>query len=194
MAKLKSAWEIALEKTESIVVDAEKIKLGALIEEIKKKAGKYISGDKEDPSILEELKKYGKKDLMEALKPLLVSNLSLPQHEIVDDSYIRLENLSEVVLPTEGAMELYSKLLVFLKQYPLHKKELIDGIKKQLEPMLKQKEEAMSRQMGYDVHLSVEEDKECLEIIKQNLEKLDKQYGDTLTDAKKQLEDALIEA
>ena len=138
MAKLKSAWEIALARTEDIVVDAEKIKAGELAEEIKKTAGRYISADKEDPSILEELRKYGKKEMMEALKPLLISNLTLPQHEIVDDSYLRLENLSEVALPTEGTMQLYSQVLVFLKQYPLHKKELLDGMTKQLEPMLKQ--------------------------------------------------------
>ena len=67
MAKLKSAWEIALARTEDIVVDAEKIKAGELAEEIKKTAGRYISADKEDPSILEELRKYGKKEMMEAL-------------------------------------------------------------------------------------------------------------------------------
>ena len=168
-----------------------KIKLGALMEEIKKEAGKYIAADKEDPSILENLRKYEKKDLTAALKTLLISNLTLPQHEVVDDSYERLENLSEAVLPDTESMGLYAQLLVFLKQYPVHKKQLIEGIQQQLEPMLKQKEEAMSKEMGYDVHLSIDEDKECLEIIRQNVEKLDMQYGDTLSGAKEKLLKAL---
>ena len=46
MGRIKSAWEIALEKTESIEVDENKIRHNADIDAIRRKAGAYLLGDR----------------------------------------------------------------------------------------------------------------------------------------------------
>lgn len=47
MGRIKSAWEIALERTENIEVDAEKIRHSANIEAIRKIAGAYLLSDED---------------------------------------------------------------------------------------------------------------------------------------------------
>ena len=47
MGRIKSAWEIALERTENIEVDAEKIGHSANIEAIRKIAGAYLLSDED---------------------------------------------------------------------------------------------------------------------------------------------------
>ena len=54
--------------------------------------------------------------------------------------------------------------------------------------MLEEKSEAMSQKFGRAIRLNIEDDKETLEIIEQNLEHLEKQYNDNLENAKKSLE------
>lgn len=190
MGKIRSAWEIALERTQSIEIDEEKIRRGSTLEKIKRIAGAYLSADKKDDEILGQLLSYGKKDVKEALKPVLMSSLSLPGAEVVDDRMERLAALASAVLDNSEAVMLYGKLLEFLKQYPEHKKQLVERLKQQLEPMLKQKQEQIAEQYGRNVDLRLEDDKEALQIINSNLEQLDKQYNDTLEKAKQDLEKA----
>ena len=47
MGRIKSAWEIALEKTESIEVDENKIRHNANIDAIRRKAGAYLLSDED---------------------------------------------------------------------------------------------------------------------------------------------------
>ena len=94
----------------------------------------------------------------------------------------------DTALNDENADALFSQIVAFLKQYPLHKKQLVDQLKAQAEPMLREKEEKIKNQYGEDVHLSLENDKEFLNILDQNLKRLDDQYNQTLDGAKAQLE------
>ena len=55
--------------------------------------------------------------------------------------------------------------------------------------MLKEKEERMRQQYGEASHLIMENDKECREMANKYLERLQKQYQDTLDDAKQQLKE-----
>ena len=49
----------------------------------------------------------------------------------------------------------------------------------------------MKEQYGESFHVSLEQDKEFLEILKKNLERLDEQYNATLQDAREQLKGCL---
>ena len=47
MGKIKSAWEIALEKTESIEIDENRIRHNATIDAIRRIAGSYLLSDED---------------------------------------------------------------------------------------------------------------------------------------------------
>ena len=85
------------------------------------------------------------------------------------------------------AIGLANELEEFLKQYPLHRKDLFEKMKAQYQPILDEKSEKLSRQYGTEVKLSFESDKEFMEAARKNLEKLEAQYQATLTNAKTQL-------
>ena len=68
MGRIKSAWEIALEKTESIEVDENKIRHSANIDAIRRKAGAYLLSDEDtEESTKTELSKQQKKSLIRCL-------------------------------------------------------------------------------------------------------------------------------
>ena len=189
MGKIKSALEIAMEKTENIAIDENKIRENQENDKIRRIAGEYLAKEERDDSLLKGLEDYDDESLKRALKSLILSSVSLPTYEIVDDRYERLSKVMEYIMKDKrDAIALYERIVTFLKQYPLHRKQLVDALKKQLEPMLEQKSEEMSQKLGRQVKLSVEEDKETLEIIEQNLEHLEKQYNENLESAKKSLE------
>lgn len=194
MGKIKSAWEIALEKTENIVVDEDKIRHSQAIDKIRRIAGAYLLSEEDDKDKnLEELKSYTNKELKEALERTIINNLSLPLDEVEDDRFERTGNLLSIVANRdEQTLTLYSQITNLLKQYPVHRKQLIDQMKTQFEPMLREKEAQMREQYGQDVHLSLETDKEFAQVVRQNLDKLEAQYQQTLDGARENLKQAFI--
>ena len=189
MGKIRSALEIAMEKTENIAIDENKIRQNQEDDKIRRIAGEYLAKEERDDSLLETLEDHDGVALKRALKGLLLSSLSLPTYEVTDDRFSRLRAIMERVMgDNRNAMDLYGRITNFLMQYPKHRKQLLDALKKQLEPMLEEKSEELSKKLGREIHLSVEEDKETLEIIEQNLERLEKQYSENLDQAKKSLE------
>ena len=188
MGKIKSAWEIAFERTEHLEIDEERIKHKAEIEAIKRIAGSYLAADEKKDDLLSELKDKDKESVKEALKDTILSSLTLPSYEVKDDRYERLSTLAHIVLSEDG-INLFDQIIAFLKQYPLHKKDLIERLEKELEPMLEEKSKQFRKEYGRDIKLSLEDDKEAMEIVNKQLDALDKQYQNTLSGAKAQLEE-----
>ena len=55
--------------------------------------------------------------------------------------------------------------------------------------MLEEKSKQFRKEYGRDIKLSLEDDKEAMEIVNKQLDALDKQYQNTLSGAKAQLEE-----
>lgn len=194
MGKIRSAWEIALEKTENMEIDQEKIRQNAKIDKIKHIVGSYLISDEEDFDKLKtQLAEFTLKENREALKTTILNSLVLPQEENTgDDRKKRIALLLGYLYPERSEIvDLYNQIVTHVNQYPKHKEELIKQLKAQLEPMLKQKEEALKDKYGESVHLTFESDKECMETLKSYLDRLSNQYTETLDEAKAQLKEML---
>ena len=191
MGKIKSAWEIALERTESIQMDKNKLKYKTDVDTARRLAGRFIADDEpiDEKELRDELSALDSKAVKEALIITAEANLSLPQTEDEDDSRLRKAvKLIEIATDNNAqAIGLANELEGFLKQYPLHRKDLFEKMKAQYQPILDEKSEKLSRQYGTEVKLSFESDKEFMEAARNNLEKLEAQYQATLTNAKTQL-------
>lgn len=190
MSRIKSAWEIALEKTDKIEVDETRVRRNTHISEIKYILGSYLtSEERKDDELKEKLSHYKNDEIKEAGETIILNSLFLPQ-EAKDNSEkeIRVETLLSIVLENnEEALSLLKSIFNHTNQYPKHKEELISRLKEQLEPMLKQKEERMRAQYGEAIHLTIESDKEAIETVKNYTERLFNQYQETLDEAKNQL-------
>ena len=189
MGKIKSAWEIALEKTADIQLDKEKYQHDADITKIRMIAGSYLADDgKTLDDVRKDLAAFSSKDVREALSLTIIQALSLPQEEVLDDRFDKVASLSAIASQDDQQVSsLIEQLTAFLKQYPAHRKDLVEKMKEQYQPMLEEKEAKLSQQYGQPVKLRIESDKDFVELAAKNLERLQDQYSKTLDGAKEQL-------
>lgn len=190
MGKIKSAWEIALEKTEGITIDKEKMKYQSDVEKARKAAGSYMLADKaDDEAFINNLKDIDPKAMKEGLLMTADANISLPESEEGNEErFRRIKTIIAIASDNNSnALALTDELIGFLNQYPLHRKDLVEKMKAQYKPILDEKSEKLSKQYGQDIHLSYENDKEFMEAASKNLERLENQYQQTVRNAKAQL-------
>ena len=192
MSKIRSAWEIALEKTENIEVDRDRLRREENIRKARSLAGSFLNGDEQmTASDLE--KQYAEIEdqsaAREGIKLSLMQNITLSTEEDVTNRYEKLLALASLISKgNAGVMDLMNQIISFLRQCPQHRKQLVEQLKQHFAPMLEQKAAQLKEKYGQDVPLSAENDPEFLKIAQQNLDQLAKQYEDTLKDAKEKLE------
>lgn len=190
MGKIKSAWEIALEKTEGITIDKEKMKYQSDVEKARKAAGSYMLADKaDDEAFINNIKDIDPKAMKEGLLMTADANISLPESEEGNEErFRRIKTIIAIASDNNSnALALTDELIGFLNQYPLHRKDLVEKMKAQYKPILDEKSEKLSKQYGQDIHLTYENDKEFMEAASKNLERLENQYQQTVRNAKAQL-------
>lgn len=190
MGRIKSALEIALEKTENMEIDHEKIKHNSDIDSIRRIAGSYLSGDEEmtEENLKEKLSAFPSSLQREAIATVVLNSMVLPQDENgLEEKTKKISTLISLVFQSEKIVSYYGEISQHLSQYPKHKEELLSRLKEQLEPMLREKEATLREKYGQSVHLSIEDDKESMETIRQYLERLSSQYQETLSSAKDEM-------
>ena len=195
MSKIRSAWEIALEKTENIEVDRDKLRKEENMRKARSLAGSFLNGD-EQMTVSDLEKQYAaiedRSAAKEGIKLSLMQNITLSAEEDVTNRYEKLLSLASLVSKgNEDVTALMNQIVSFLRQYPQHRKQLVEQLKQHFAPMLEQKAAQLKEKYGQDVPLSAENDPEFIKIAQQNLDQLAKQYEDTLRDAKEKL-DALL--
>jgi hypothetical protein len=186
MAQIKSALELALERTKDIKGDRE----GLEAKEYREIGMKLVSRAENEPAtdLKAELAKYKDKQLAwvrEGMKQVLLSHINLPAGK---DQLGRFEAVRGVFMAASRnaqAMEGYlQELGQFFEQYLAQREQLIQAVQKQLEPSLRQKEEALAKQTGRRVRLTVESDPEFAKYLNNNLDKLVAQYIQALDQIK----------
>ncbi|AEC02510.1 DUF6657 family protein [Parasphaerochaeta coccoides] len=196
MARIKSALEIALERTKDIEIDAEKISRDRLITEGRRLSGGFLSDiTRKSEDFLSAYEAYpssAKAAVREGVLTTLLSNISLPQADQHDASADRLRTLI-VALAGEKpeAMGLFDQIIGFYNQYITVQKELLDRLKQQYQPTLEQRQAAMRKQYGSNFTLKAEQDPDFIKLLERNYKQLDAQYGQALDQAKTQLKELL---
>lgn len=190
MAVIKSAWELALEKTKDIQVDTEKIERDEKVQNGRKLAASFLQDEGQTPdSIQAALDKLGPEDrnlYREGILNVILDNISLPQGKGYRTGYERLTKLAGLLgnPALSGAM---AQIGQFMDQYLDQQDQITDQAKAQWEPQLRQKEAQIRQQYGQEVHLQPEQDPEFLKALSGTLKQLDAQYGQALTRFKGQL-------
>ncbi|MDR0877287.1 MAG: hypothetical protein LBN21_04485 [Treponema sp.] len=177
MGRIKSALEIALERTESVKSDKTSIDQFEAKNRGKKLANEFL----EDPSknLEEELKKTPK-DQLAALKQGLFdvfhSQITLPSGK---DDTKRIEAAGkglQTVINSGKFNILYKQFTQALSQYLDQSAQYEEAIKRQYGPKLRQKEEELSRRMGREVRIDPFQDPEFIAFYNQNMNALKGNY------------------
>jgi len=177
MGRIKSALEIALERTESVKTDKASVGLYEAKQQGKRLANAFLA----DPSknLEDELKKFPK-DQWESLKQgifdVLAPQITLPA---AAEDMARIEAVGKGlrVLISDGRFAaMYKQLIQVLSHYLGEAAHYEQAIHQQYAPKLRQKEEELSRRMGREIHLDPFQDPEFVAFYNQNLNALKANY------------------
>ena len=196
MAFIKSALEIALERTKDVKSDPNTIKSDNLVKEGQKLASDYLNNTDGDLTDLEKkiknLSDDNKKFFIEGLKKTFLSNLRLPKTNNYEDLLNKImEGFSLFTANKKDATIMVEQIKQFFSQYLENRSQLIEAIKQQYAPRLMQKQKEMAERYGQEVTLTPDQDPEFIELLKSNLSKLETQYGESLSKVKEELEKLL---
>lgn len=177
MGKIKSALEIALERTESIKTDKSSIGLFEAKQQGKRLANAFLA----DPSkSMESELKSVPKDQLESLKQgifdVLMPQISLPASA---EDISRVEAVGkglQLLIHDSRFSAMYQQLVQVLSRYIDELSHYDQAIRQQYAPKLRQKEEELSRRMGREVRLDPFQDPEFIAFYNQNINALKANY------------------
>jgi hypothetical protein len=183
MGRIKSALEIAMEKTDGVKSDKTSIGLFEAKQQGKRIANQFLLG--EVNSLEGEFKKAASSEEQHALKQgcfeVFVTQVTLPA---VPEDLKRLEavgkGLSAVIAGKEFSA-LYRQFMEAVSQYLEQAAQYEEAIKRQYAPKLRQKEEELSRRLGRAVRIDPFQDPEFINFYNQNMNALKANYS-TLAD------------
>ncbi|GAB6088865.1 DUF6657 family protein [Spirochaeta dissipatitropha] len=235
MSRIKSALELALERTEGVQGDSEKLReherrqdgkrlvagfyqklteaeLNMLNagsgptepedstqEKPKKLFGKSREGSSDTAIAVEsaasELRKGIKAFpaeeqvwIREGIKEVLLNGITLPTDE---SSLKKLDPVQQaaraVSNSTAGVDALFQQAQQLFAQYLQEKVQLIDSLKEQFAPRLRQKEEAYAQQTGQSVSIKPESDPEFQQYLQRAMEQLQDYYQQVVDQIRQQL-------
>ncbi|MBB6481050.1 DUF6657 family protein [Spirochaeta isovalerica] len=189
MAKIKSALELALEKTEGLSVDREKLKQKELKESGQKLASSIINGTEKEGK--EKLSKFPEGDILfikEGFAEILLSNIRLPLYINSDNRLNQLEEAFALISDREDIYKLvFSQLQQLFGKYVEDIQNLSEALKQQYMPVLRQKQQQIRQQTGRDIPIEPEQDPEFMELLSQNRRALEEQYNEVIAQAKAEL-------
>lgn len=192
MSLLKSAWEIALEKTKEIEADPEKIRQDAVINEGRRLAGTYLGELEADGSEISKALKEASKADVELLKKgvaaTIVLNIALPQNTTFEDRLKKMQHMAEIIDgPESESTQLLGQITEFMDKYLQARDSLLDRARKQYQPMFEEKKEQMMQKYGKPISMSMDQDPEFMQFLQKNYTQLSGQYQQVLNQAKDQL-------
>lgn len=180
MARIKSAWEIALEKTADIKIDENKYRQESLEKEGMALAGKFINNIQMSADELAEgLASFGLQDqelIKSGIKKVVLSNIALPSDEAFELRFSRISLLASALNP--GAADFMNQIKEFLKQYLTARQDFVNRMKEQINQMMKDNPQGANSAQYAD-------------LISKNLKKMEDQYSQALADSAAQLEEML---
>ena len=194
MSKIKSALELALERTANVKIDKKAVRKEEYTRKGKSAAGQYLN-DPKSVSLKDEIDSLKGDDqawVKGGIVDTLLANLTLPRNE---------DDLSRLPLIVDGLKSLgksrssESKNLDYLmsqyadlfKQYLENLGRLEEQLRAQWEPRLRQKEEQLKKQTGQTVKLTPEQDPEFGKVLSEELSRIDAQYAEVLSQGKEEI-------
>ena len=185
MGKIKSAIEIALERTETVKGDKELIGQFEAKQKGKKLANKFLEGTVKSLGELIDKESSDEQDsLKQGIFDVLISQITLPT---VKDDLKRIETSCQglnVVISGKLFAEISKQLLQIMNQYMDEASNFEEAIKRQYAPKLRHKEEELSHRFGRPVKIDPFQDPEFIAFYNQNMNALKTNYQTAINQAK----------
>jgi hypothetical protein len=177
MGRIKSAIEIALERTESVKSDKGSIDQFEARQQGKKLANEFLENS--GKNLEAELKKIPKEQqasFKQGLFDVFISQIGLP---LSKDDEKRIEAVGRglhAIIPDSRFSGLYKQFSQMLSRYLDEVARYEEAIRRQYEPKLRQKEEELSKRFGRQVQIDPFQDPEFLNFYNQHMNALKSNY------------------
>ena len=195
MGEIKSALELALERTKDVKSDKSQITKQNAEEEGKKTAAGFLSDIPSETVSADKLKEILKSRKNEELvyfrkgfASTLLSNLKLPEDEINKEFLGKLaEGFTILSGKKKEIAYIFNQTEAFFSQFIQNRHDLVENLKNQFSAKIHEKEAALREQFGEDVHINPENDPEFLDYSHKTITKLEEQYNQAFSQVRKEL-------
>jgi hypothetical protein len=192
MGVIKTALEIALERTETVKSDKSGIDQAAAKKQGKKLANAFLAGESDLAALTEQVQKAPSgtcESLKQGIFDIFVSQIAMPAPGSAGNEDKRIENVGKglaVVIENKEFPLMFSELLQIFERYRQEAAQYDQAIRQQYAPKLRQKEEEVSRRMGREVRIDPLQDPEFVAFYNQNMNALKAQYEGVVEQAREE--------
>lgn len=186
MGEIRSALDIALEKTAHIEGDPKSADNRDLKNAGKKAAGDFLA--KGDPAILMKIigdKSDEKKALiMEGALSILLASIHLPA---VEEDLKKTELIGtglDAILPEKGMVQLFAQVAGILKQYLADQEQLSKALEQQFLPRLRAKQQEIAKRYGQNIPMDLHQDPEYLSALSKNRSMIEEKYDGVINEVR----------
>jgi len=194
MGVIKTALEIAMEKTENVSGDKSVIDQFEMKQKGKKLANTFLSADNSmsEADLLKEIKNASslqQESLKQGFAEVLIAQINLPESKEGADHLEKTgQGISAVIDPSKknAFSAMFNQLLQIASQYLEEKAQYEQAILQQYAPKLRQKEEEIARRIGRAVHLDPMQDPEFAAFRGQHMTALKNNYAPVIEQAREE--------
>lgn len=186
MGVIKTALEIALEKTESVKGDKTSIELFEAKQRGKKLAGAFLVQEVDLAHEIKITPDNQKDSLKQGVFDVLISKIALPAGKEDEKSIEAAGNGLQIIIKNKQFNILYQQLMQIFSQYLQEAAHYEHAIRQQYAPKLRQKEEELSRRFGRELRIDPMQDPEFTAIYNQHMNALRKNYESVIDEIKEQ--------
>jgi len=186
MGVIKTALEIALEKTEKVKGDKSSIGQFEVKKRGKKLANAFLEGEVDLAGEIKKTPAQERESLKQGIFDVLIAQIALPTAK---DDEKRIEKLGKglsAVINSGEFNEMYKQLTMLFAQYIKEASQYEQMINQQYAPKLRQKEEELSRRLGREVHIDPFQDPEFVAFYNQHINALKANYEPVVAQAREQ--------
>jgi len=186
MGVIKTALEIALEKTENVKSDKPGIDQFEVRKRGKKLANAFLDGD---VNIINEIKNTPSRDrenLKQGVFDVLVSQIALPSAGGDEKRIEKLGKGLSAVINNNEFNEMYKQLTMLFAQYLQEVSQCEQMLRQQYAQKLRKKEEELSRRLGREVRIDPFQDPEFVTFYNQNMNALKANYESVVEQAREE--------
>ncbi|MDR0315328.1 MAG: hypothetical protein LBH97_00335 [Treponema sp.] len=180
MGRIKSALEIALERTESVKTDKASIGLYEAKQQGKRLANAFLAGSTDSAHSFEDELKKAPAEMRESLKQgifdVLISQINLPLTPDDEQRIAAVGKGLQMIINNNHFSAMYKQFMQLLSQYLNESSQYEQAIRQQYAPKLRQKEEELSRRMGREVRIDPFQDPEFVAFYNQHMNALKGNY------------------
>ncbi len=178
MGEIRSALDIALEKTAHIQGDAASAENRELKNKGKKTAGDYLAaGDTASlGAMVAELVPEKAKTVTEGALSILLAAIHLPSTESDLAKTDRIGAGIDVLRPGAGMAQLFGQVAQILKQYLDERDHVAKALEQQFMPKIRAKQQELAKRYGQNVPININQDPEYAAALSKNVRMLEQKY------------------